>query len=253
MTQWGKVNSLDFYLQNRSDKKDLYKSESALLKKIKKKSLKNILDIGCATGGFYKIFKQLFGNHNYFGLDIESKMIKLARKRFNSDKKSKFLVSRGPKLKFKNSSFDLVFTTGVLNHNKNYKKIISEMVRVSKKYTFIDSPRVHFGLDFKAELDLTKRFPSEIKKKNVVSNYTVNIKNYLIFLKKTFIQNKITDVTFSFDCLPYKKRYLKTSKKIYFLTMLCVKNKNKRNIDFSLLTKETKVKKIFSEVFNKTI
>ena len=93
MTQWGKGNSLDFYLQNRSDKKDLYKSESALLKKIKKKSLKNILDIGCATGGFYKIFKQLFGSHNYFGLDIESKMIQLAKKRFNSEKKSKFLVN----------------------------------------------------------------------------------------------------------------------------------------------------------------
>jgi len=27
--------------------------------------------------------------------------------------------------------------------------------------------------------------------------------------------------------------------------MLCVKNKNKKNINFSLLTKETKVKKFF--------
>lgn len=253
MTQWGKQNSVNFYLQNRYRIKDLYPSEKNLLKKIKKKSVSNILDIGCATGGFYKIFTKIFGKKiKYHGLDIEKNMILNARKRFPKNKSIKFEVSKNMMLEVKKSFYDLVFSTGTLNHNKNYKTIINKMLRVSKKYIFIDSPRVHFGKDFQSNLDLTKRFPSNIKKKNLVNNYTVNLKNYLNFLYKSLNENKISKATFYFDRLPYKRKYLASKKKIYFLTILCEKNFQK-NItpNYKFLTKDEKAKKIFLEIFKK--
>ena len=54
---------------------------------------------------------------------------------------------------------------------------------MSSKYVFIDSPRVHTGKSFVGKLNLSNRFPSEIKANNIVNNYTVNLKNYF-FLKK---------------------------------------------------------------------
>ncbi len=251
MTQWGAKNSLEFYLQNRSKKKDLYKSEIVLLKKIKKSKIKNILDIGCASGGFYLIFKEMFKNIKYYGIDIEPKMITIAKKRFNQNKRANFLVSKKPKINYKNNNFDLVFSTGTMNHNSNYKKIISEMLRVSKKYCFIDSPRVYFGKNFSAKLDLTKRFPSNIKKRNIVTNFTINLENYLKSLKILFNRSNIKKVNFYLNQLPYKKKYLKTDKKIYFLTMLCEKDSSINDFKYKLLTNVSKAKKIFSNTFNK--
>lgn len=251
MTQWGEKNSVNFYLQNRHKIKDLYPSELTLLKKINKKTITTVLDIGCATGGFYEIFKKFFKKEiKYHGIDIEKKMIFYAKKRFKNNKNLNFEVSKKSKIKAKNSFYDLVFSTGVLNHNKNYKNIINEMLRVSKRYTFIDSPRVHFGKDFKSDLDLTKRFPSNVKKRNIVNNYTVNLNDYLSFLKKTFQNNKINNAMLYFDKLPYKKKYLASDKKIYFLTILCEKNnlKNKKT-KTNILTKDKKAKKIFFEIF----
>ena len=254
MSQWGKQNSVNFYLENRCRVKDLYPSEINLLKKIKKKTIVNILDLGCATGGFYEIFIKLFNKKiKYHGLDIEKKMILNSKKRFSKNKNIKFDILKNMKLNQKNSIYDLVFSTGTLNHNKNYKTIINEMLRVSKKYIFIDSPRVHFGKDFISNLDLTKRFPSNIKKKNLVNNYTINLKDYLSYLKKSLIKNKINKTTFYFDNLPYKKRYLATNKKIYFLTILCEKTSQKNKIsNYNFLTKNKKAKKLFLEIFKDT-
>mgnify|MGYP001251988781 CR=1 FL=1 len=59
MSQWEKQNSINFYLENRCQVKDLYPLEINLLKKIKKKTILNILDIGSVIGGFYEIFIKL--------------------------------------------------------------------------------------------------------------------------------------------------------------------------------------------------
>ena len=95
---------------------------------------------------------------------LNLRMIKNARKNFNN-KSIKFLISNGKKINFKKRSFDLVFCTGCLNHNKNHKEIIKELFRVSSKYIFIDSPRVYEGKEFVGKIDLSKRFPSSIKRK----------------------------------------------------------------------------------------
>ena len=187
MTQWGKKNVVDFYAVNRNKLSDLYLSEKKPLSFIEKKKVKSILDYGCAVGGFYKIFQQYFNKGIYYhGLDTEKNVIAAAKKKFRKSGRVKFSKIKKGKLKEKNNKYTLSFCTGVLNHNNDYKKIIGELIRVSSKYIFIDSPRVHIGKSFVGKLNLSNRFPSEIKANNIVNNYTVNLKNYLFFLKKLF-------------------------------------------------------------------
>ena len=250
MTQWGKKNVVDFYVVNRNKLSDLYLSEKKPLSFIEKKKVKSILDYGCAVGGFYKIFQQYFNKGIYYhGLDTEKNVIAAAKKKFRKSGRVKFSKIKKGKLKEKNNKYTLSFCTGVLNHNNDYKKIIGELIRVSSKYIFIDSPRVHIGKSFVGKLNLSNRFPSEIKANNIVNNYTVNLKNYLFFLKKLFKENNINKAFFFSGNLPYKKKYLRINKKISFLTFMCEKNSSNRKLNYKILTKDPIVKKLFKNIF----
>lgn len=250
MTQWGKKNVIDFYANNRDKLSDLYTSEKIPLSFIKKKKIKSILDYGCAVGGFYKIFRIYFNNKiKYHGLDIEKNAIIEARKKFSKKKQVKFSHIKKGKLKEKKNKYSLSFSTGVLNHNSDYKSIIAELVRVSSKYIFIDSPRVHVGKSFIGKLDLSNRFPSGLMKNNIVNNYTINIQDYFLFLKKLFKKNRINTAIFFHGNLPYKKKYLKINKKISFLTFMCEKKSNVSKSNFKILTKDNHVKKLFCKYF----
>jgi SAM-dependent methyltransferase len=249
MNQWGKKNVVDFYINNRNKVSDLYPSEKIPLKKIDKKRITKIMDFGCAVGGFYKIFTKFFHNRIiYYGYDTEMNVINEAKTRYKKNKRLHFIEIDRKKKKISSKKFSLVFCTGVLNHNKNYKLIIKELIRCSSKYVFIDSPRVHLGKSFIGKLNLTKRFPSKIKKDNVVNNLTVNFEEYLIFLKKVFKENKIKNALFYSDYLPYKKKYLKINKKISFLTFSCSKLKKKKN-EIKFLCKNSEMKEVFNKIF----
>ena len=250
MTQWGKKNVVEFYANNRNKTSDLYLSEKKPLSYVKKNKIKSIIDYGCAVGGFYKIFQKYFNkNISYHGLDTEKNVIIVAKKKFKKFKKAKFTNIKKGKLKEKKNKYSLSFCTGVLNHNNDYKSIISELIRVSSNYIFIDSPRVHLGKNFVGKLNLTSRFPSEIMKNNIVNNYTVNLKSYFLFLKKLFKKKKISKAIFFCGNLPYKKKYLKINKKIYFLTFLCEKEKKMQTQNFKILTKDKKIKQLFNSIF----
>ena len=250
MTQWGKKNVINFYANNRDKVNDLYISEKTPLSFIKKKEIKSILDYGCAVGGFYSIFQKYFKKKIYYhGLDSERNVVDQAKKKFRNIDRIKFSKIQKGNLNEKNGKYTLSFCTGVLNHNSNYKSIISELVRVSSKYIFIDSPRVHIGKSFVGKLNLSNRFPSEIKSSNIVNNYTVNLENYLKFLKNLFKKNNVKKAVFFHGKLPYKKKYLKINKEISFLTFLCEKKKNKEVSYFKVFTKDKKTKKLFSKIF----
>ncbi len=250
MDQWGKKNVVDFYINNRNKLSDIYPSEKIPLQKIKKDKVNSILDFGCAVGGFYQIFKKLFHrNIVYHGYDTEINVINEAKKKFQNNKNVHFKKIKNKINKITSKKFSLTFCTGVLNHNKNYKLIISELLRCSSKYTFIDSPRVHLGKSFIGKLNLTKRFPSKIRKDNVVNNLTVNFEEYLSFLKKVFQKNNIKNALFYSDYLPYKKRYLKINKKISFFTFYCSKVNLKKN-EIKLICKNPEMIKVFKKIFN---
>lgn len=251
MTQWGHQYVIDFYSTNRNLKSELYDSEKALIYKLKKKKIVSILDYGCSTGGFLNIFSSIFKNFKYCGLDSEKKAIEFAKKKFNKRKKVYFFLQKGSRINFRNKSFVLSFCTSVLHHIKEHKKITEELFRISSKYIFLDLPRVHIGNDFVAKLDLSKRLPTQTKKSNFVYNYTVNLTNYLNYLKKLFKKNKVHKALFYFGVLPDSQRkYLFIKKRIFFLTVLCEKTKtHTKKFQYKIISRDKKIIRIFDKTF----
>ena len=87
-------------------------------------------------------------------------------------------------------------------------------------------------------------------KKNMVNYYVVNLKQYLIFLKKIFLKNKISEVYFYCNKLTYSKKYLNLNRKFFFLTILMKKgHKNNKKIKYRLNTKNKKISLTFKKVF----
>lgn len=87
----------------------------------------SILEVGCSSGYLSKVLQ----NTKYEGTDYSPAFINFAKQKFP---KNKFTVNDATDLKYKNKSFDIVISGCCLLHILNYKKAISEAVRVAKKY-----------------------------------------------------------------------------------------------------------------------
>lgn len=238
---WGFKNVTSFYSKNRNKTSDLYRSEKVLLKKIKIK-IRSILDFGCAAGGFNSIFNKIFKDISYTGIDFDKEMIKLSKK--NYSKKTKFILSNNIPNKIK--KHDLVFSTGVMNHVKNYQNVITKMINKSKYYTFVDCPRLHNKRKIVAKMDLSKRFDG-VKKKNIVNYYVENLNNFLRFIKILNYKNNL-NIYFYIENLPYSKKYINLKNKIYFLTILFEKNGKNKVVVYS---SNKKIKKYIYAFFKK--
>ena len=94
MTAWKNKNVTRYYIDNRSTFKDLYKSESKLLYKLKEKSIKKNFRFWLCHRKFYKIFSKMFKDISYVGIDIEKEMIKNALKIYGKNRNTKFILSK---------------------------------------------------------------------------------------------------------------------------------------------------------------
>ena len=91
-----------------------------------------ILEVGCNIGIQLQVLQEM-GFTNLFGIDINRKSIEIAKKtRKNID----IIEGSALDIPFKDSFFDLVFTSGVLIHiaPENIKNALSEIIRCSNKY-----------------------------------------------------------------------------------------------------------------------
>jgi ubiquinone/menaquinone biosynthesis C-methylase UbiE len=77
------------------------------------KNLKT-LDLGCGDGRYAPLFK------NYIGVDL------------NPPQGKKFIKEDARKLSFRNNSFEFIFCTALIEHLRDYKKVLSEIKRVLK-------------------------------------------------------------------------------------------------------------------------
>jgi len=93
----------------------------ALIAQLKKH--KKILEVGCGQGKFMSIFP------NITGLEYSRKFIEVAKKR---GVKGKIYRGDAFKMPFKKPSFDLVFSTGLIEHYNKKQKLVNEHTRVTK-------------------------------------------------------------------------------------------------------------------------
>jgi len=90
-----------------------------------------VIEIGCGSGYGTKLISSYFKPSEIYGIDIDEKMIWLAKK--NRLPHVTFSVGDVANLSFKDNSIDGVFDFLILHHIADWKKALDEIYRVLKK------------------------------------------------------------------------------------------------------------------------
>lgn len=95
----------------------------------KAENVKRVLDIGCGSGLWAKLFLEA-GGVEYVGMDQNAAMLEVARRRYTN---VEFVHSNGRKMPFEDGAFDMVFTAAVLQHNRHApdkEELVTEINRI---------------------------------------------------------------------------------------------------------------------------
>ena len=145
-------NALVYYKRaiGKSPEMEVSKSLSKILVKILKVNDK-ILDVGCATGHFYRsIKKRIKKNFSYTGCDPYDIFLEMAYKAWANDKNVKFKKGNIYNLPFKRNSFDITYCSNVLLHLPEIKKPLKELLRVTKRKVILRT--VVYDVSYKIQL-----------------------------------------------------------------------------------------------------
>jgi len=97
-----------------------------------------IIDVGCASGDYYrifKIFKLPFSNLKYTGIDISGEDIETACIKYPE---AKFLKLDLKNMKNIRGKYEVIFCSGTLQYlNKDYFDVLNAFGKISNKYIFI--------------------------------------------------------------------------------------------------------------------
>lgn len=132
--EWSNQSAIDYYYQNRHEASDLYPSEKIFLPRVLFPGAK-VLDVGCASGGFFNIMRSYEPHIEYTGIDLSEKAVALARERYPE---AEFIVTEGFTLPFETNTFDIVHCTSVFNNEPNYQEMLAEMYRVTNRFVLAD-------------------------------------------------------------------------------------------------------------------
>ena len=86
---------------------------------------KKVLDVGCGEGTRLNLFSKK--GHKGTGVDVSGYAIKKAKKQYSH---FNFVLVKGEKLPFQSNSFDLAYSTFVLEHTQDPKLFVDEMIRI---------------------------------------------------------------------------------------------------------------------------
>ena len=98
-------------------------------------SITSLLDVGCANGDRTILIAKYFNinRQNTYGVDYNKKHIEACSNLF----KAKLTDLENQNLLYRNNRFDLVVCNQVLEHLKNYRNVIDNLIRVTRKKGFI--------------------------------------------------------------------------------------------------------------------
>ena len=154
--EWWNQSAIDYYSENRHEISDLYPSETIFLPRVLFPGAK-VLDVGCASGGFFNIMRSYEAHIEYTGVDLSERAVELAKERYPE---ATFIVTEGFELVFANNTFDVVHCTSVFNNEPNYQAMLQEMYRVSNRFVLVDI-RLLKGIGRQAESVYNIQFNSE--------------------------------------------------------------------------------------------
>ncbi len=93
-----------------------------------------ILEAGCGTGRYCIAIAERSKGAQVTGVDITRGAVMLAREgaRMRKIRNARFESGDIRRMPFRDGTFDVVFSEGVVEHLRDYKKAVSEMARVAK-------------------------------------------------------------------------------------------------------------------------
>jgi hypothetical protein len=198
-TYWKKILFFDSFLL-KILKYNRLKIQQIFEKNIK---FKNLLDVGTTPifDAYNNILLHSFKNRNNI-TSLSNLNCSVLKKKF---KKVEFIKGDARRMKFKENSFDTVYSSATIEHvgsRTNQLKFIKECYRVSRKDVFITTPNKFYPMEFHTKIPLLHFLPSEIyrkilfylgfsffsKEKNLNLLSAKDLKNMCFFLKiKNFI------------------------------------------------------------------
>ena len=112
---------------------DFFRSETHFLEEVAP-HIQSILDVGCASGRFNELLRQVCSDFEYTGLDLSLEGIERGRMMYPE---SEFFHANA--LEFTTAkTFDLVNATGVCQHEPQFTKLIESMISWSNRYVLFD-------------------------------------------------------------------------------------------------------------------
>lgn len=105
-----------------------------------------LLEIGSGAGGFVILSRLKYGAESY-GVEPDEVIYNIAIQILSENKINPDVIKKSPgeKLPFEDESFDIVYSTNVLEHVMNPEKTISESLRVLKKGGFLQFVIPNYG------------------------------------------------------------------------------------------------------------
>lgn len=129
------MNKLEFIAMNnpvRAFIQDVIEVKT-LSKYAKISSDTTALEIGCGNGTGTKLIKKYFHPQEIYAVDLDPKMIALAKKN-NNNINIHFELGDAAKLSYDNNTFDAIFDFAIIHHIPNWQECLQELKRVLKPH-----------------------------------------------------------------------------------------------------------------------
>jgi 2-polyprenyl-3-methyl-5-hydroxy-6-metoxy-1,4-benzoquinol methylase len=124
---------------------------------ISRKKIDNVLDLGCGEGKIVDIILKKYDIKHLTGIDIDDRLLKDLKNKYPKHLKNKYpkhLKNKYPKHTFKkilldkkfnlNRKYDLVLCLEVLEHIKEYKKVLKNISKIRSNKIIISVPNEPF-------------------------------------------------------------------------------------------------------------
>ena len=157
------INNANVYYRRAIGKSPEMEVSKAMAEFVKRKISKNekILDVGCASGHFYRsLKKKISSNFSYTGCDPYQIFIDKAKKAWKNEKNVNFKKGNIYELPFKKNEFDISFCSNVFIHLNDVIKPLKEIIRVSKKTIIIRT--VLFDVSYKIQCVYNKKWWKDV-------------------------------------------------------------------------------------------
>ena len=146
-------NNAKVYYKRAIGLYDEMETSKAMAKMVSKfvKTNDKILDVGCASGHFYRsLEKKIKKNFFYTGIDPYKIFLKYAKKAWKNKSNVDFLQGNIYELPISNKAYDISFCSNVFIHLNDIIKPLKEIIRVTKKVIIIRT--VLFETSYKIQL-----------------------------------------------------------------------------------------------------